>query len=121
MANERLSKLQKWILFRCYERGEKYAYIVRRRQLVRKYCEKVKGRIYSISSIQVSITRSIRTLAKKKYIFVHGIKEKPFIDINHVWSKKQRIAYGNVAANIKFLRLTDGGVVKAEKLLNVKK
>ncbi|MBA7556480.1 hypothetical protein ES705_49189 [subsurface metagenome] len=57
-------------------------------------------------------------MAKKKYIFVHGIKEKPFIDINHVWSKEQRMARVDVATNIKFLRLSDRGV---EKLLNVKK
>ncbi len=120
MADKRLSKLQKWILNRCYERGEKYSYVVRRGQLVREYCKEFKGRIYSISSVQVSITRSIRTLAKKEYIFVHGIEGKPFIDINHVFSKEQRMR-GNVGANIKFLRLTDRGVVKAEKLLNVKK
>ncbi|MBA7477517.1 hypothetical protein ES707_12928 [subsurface metagenome] len=125
MAKERLSKLQKWILNKCYERGEKYAYVVRRGQLVREYCQKLKIGRYAesddqvnISGIQVSITRSIRTLAKKKYIFVHGIKEKPFIDINHVWGKEQRMARVDVATNVKFLRLSDRGV---EKLLNVKK
>jgi hypothetical protein len=127
MAKERLSKLQKWILNKCFERGEKYAYVVRRGQLVREYCQEFKIGRYAeiddqvnISGIQVSVTRSMRTLAKKEYIFVHGSKEKPFIDITHVLSRGQRIAR-NVAANIKFLRLTDGGVAKAEELLNVKK
>ena len=127
MADKRLSKLQKWILEKCYERGEKYAYVVRRGQLVRKYCKEFKKGYYAesddqvkISGIQVSITRSIRTLAKKKYIFVHGIKEKPFIDINHVWSKEQRMARVDVATNIKFLRLSDRGVTEVKKFLNAK-
>jgi hypothetical protein len=127
MADKRLSKLQKWILVRCFERGEKYAYVVRRGQLVQKYCKEFKigryaesGDQVNISGIQVSITRSIRTLAKKKYIFVHGSREKPFIDVTHVLSRGQRIAR-NVAANIKFLRLSDRGVTEVKKLLNVKK
>ncbi len=128
MANERLSKLQKWILKKCYERGEKYAYIVRRGQLVREYCKEFKrgfhaesGDQVKISGIQVSLTRSIRTLAFKKYIFVRGSKEKPAIDITHVFSKEQRMARGNVGANIKFLRLTDRGIVEVKKFLNVNK
>ncbi|MBA7553011.1 hypothetical protein ES705_45593 [subsurface metagenome] len=127
MADKRLSKLQKWILNKCFERGEKYSYVVRRGQLVREYCQEFKIGRYAesddqvkISGIQVSITRSIRTLVFKEYIFVHGIKGKPFIDINHVFSKEQRMR-GNVGANIKFLRLTDRGVAKAGELLNVKK
>ncbi|MBA7516551.1 hypothetical protein ES705_08599 [subsurface metagenome] len=128
MAEERLSKLQKWILNKCFERGEKYAYVVRRRQLIREYCKEFKRGCYAesgdqvdISGIQVSITRSIRTLAFKEYLYVYGTKEKPAIDITHFFSKKQRIAYGNVGANIKFLCLTDGGVVEVKKFLNVNK
>jgi len=115
MAEQRLSKLQKWILLKCYELRE---YRLWRSYLVRLYRQEFE--ISKMNSIQVSITRSMRTLAKKEYIFVHGSKEKPFIDITHVLSRGQRIAR-NVAANIKFLRLTDGGVAKAEELLNVKK
>ncbi|MBA7590296.1 hypothetical protein ES708_32411 [subsurface metagenome] len=91
MANERLSKLQKWILNKCFERGEKYAYVVRREQLIREYCKEFKRGYYAengdqvnINGIQVSITRSVRTLAFKKYIFVRGSKEKPAIDITHL-------------------------------------
>ncbi|MQY58177.1 MAG: hypothetical protein GH144_01020 [Clostridia bacterium] len=63
MSKERLSKLQKWILVKCYEQGKKRYYGMLRRRLVRKYYREIKDRWYSISSDQVTLTRSIRNLA----------------------------------------------------------
>jgi len=38
MEYGRLSKLQKWILEKCYEQGEEKTYFISRRQLIREYC-----------------------------------------------------------------------------------
>jgi len=126
-----LSKLQKWILNKCYEQlreveGEKI-YCIWRRQLVREYCEEFKKGYYAesgdqvnISGIQVSITRSIRTLAFKEYILVYGSEEKPCIDYTHVFSEEQKIGYGNVGDNIKWLCLSDEGIAEIEKRLMLK-
>ena len=118
MSKERLSKLQKWILKTCYEQGEKRAYGVRRQQLVRRYCQDVKGRLYSISSDQVTLTRSIRNLAFKDYIDISG-SQAP-IDFDNVLSKEQKAGL-LIAKNIKMFWLTDKGITEAEKLLKVKK
>jgi len=119
MADERLSKLQKWILEKCYEQGEKKVYGFWRGEFIRKYCEEAKGSTYSISSVQVTITRSIRNLAFKEYVVVFSRnKENPFIDVDDVLPEKLKVGLGK---NIKMFLLTEKGIAKAEKLLNVKK
>lgn len=121
MADERLSKLQKWILTKCYEQGEEKSYFIWRRQLIRKYCEEVAESTYSINSVEVTITNSIRNLAWKEYIFVYGSKEKPYIDYTHFFSKKQKVDSEVVGDNIKMFCLTDKGIEAVKKLLNTKK
>ncbi|MBA7516044.1 hypothetical protein ES705_08089 [subsurface metagenome] len=121
MADERLSKLQRWMLTKCYEKGEKKVYFIWRRELIRKYCREVAKSTYSINSIEVTITNSIRNLAYKEYIFVYGSKEKPVIDYTHVFSKEQKVGQGVVGDNIKMFCLTDKGIESAKKLLNIKK
>jgi len=112
VSMDRLSKLQKWILNKCYEQGKERKYCLWRRQLVREYCKEVKGNFYLDNSSQVVITRSIRNLALKEYIDVYGNKENPFIDVNHILG---------LANNIKWISLINKGIMEIEKSLNVNK
>lgn len=116
---ERLSKLQKWILKKCYEQGEKKGHGMWRRRLVRKYCREIKGRQYSIGGDQVTLTRSIRNLAFKGYMDISGGKQGP-IDFMNVLNEEQKVGL-LIAKNVKMFWLTDEGKTEAEKLLNVKK
>jgi len=49
MEYGRLSKLQKWILEKCYEQGEEKTYFISRRQLIREYCKEFKKGYYAES------------------------------------------------------------------------
>ena len=119
MSEERLSKLQKWILKKCYEQGEKRGYGMWRRELVRKYYREVKRGFYSVSSSQVTLTRSIRNLAFKGYMDISGGKQGP-IDFEGILSEEQKVGL-LIAKNVKMFWLTDKGKAEAEKFLNVKK
>ena len=100
-------------------KGIKEVYGFWRREFIRKYCEKAKGSTYSISSVQVAITRRIRNLAVNEYIDVFsGNKENPFIDVDDVLPEKLKVGLGK---NIKMFLLTEKGIAEAEKLFNVKK
>ena len=66
MADERSSKLQKWILNKCYEREDKEIW---RHQILRFFS--LKGDSYYINGrnrAEASITRSLKNLFKKGYI-----------------------------------------------------
>ncbi|MBA7583974.1 hypothetical protein ES695_02320 [Candidatus Atribacteria bacterium 1244-E10-H5-B2] len=112
MSEERLSKLQKWILLKCYELRE---YRLWRSYLVRIYRREFE--MSKINSIQVSITRSIRTLAFKDLLYVYGCDSTPCIDITH--SRKLDKREEMQGDCIKWLCLSDEGV-KLAKSLNVK-
>jgi len=84
MAKERLSKLQKWILNKCYERENKEIW---RSQILRFFS--LKGDSYYINGrnkAEASITRSLKNLFRKGYIdlalgnlgggyFLEGVKK----------------------------------------------
>ena len=121
MADKRLSKLQKWILLKCYELRE---YHLWRSYLVKEYCKEFKRGYYAgsgdqvnISGIQVSITRSIRTLARKDLLYVFGCDNTPCIDVTR--SRKLDKREEMIGDCIKWLSLSDEGV-KLAKSLNVK-
>lgn len=66
MANERLSKLQRWILVKCYEQEDKEIW---RHQILRFFS--LKGDSYYVNGrnkAEASITRSLKNLFKKGYI-----------------------------------------------------
>ncbi len=121
MADKRLSKLQKWILLKCYELRE---YRLWRSYLVKEYCKEFKRGYYAgsgdqvnISGIQVSITRSIRTLARKDLLYVYGCDSTPCIDITRSRKlDKREEMFGDC---IKWLCISDEGI-KLAKSLNVK-
>lgn len=84
MADQRLSKLQKWILQRCCEEDKK-GFLLERSHLVFEYA-KYKGKSSCIAytyhkgekeyntrrSIEVTVSKSIRNLAQKGYITLFG-------------------------------------------------
>ncbi len=113
MAEERLSKLQKWILLKCYKAEE---YRLWRSQLVRLYWREFE--MSEMNSIQVSITRSIRTLALKDLLYVYGSDSTPCIDVTR--SRKLDEREGMIGDCIKWLCISDEGIELA-KSLNVKK
>ncbi len=113
MSDQRLSKLQKWILLKCYELKE---YRLWRSQLVRLYWREFE--MSKINSIQVTITRSIRTLANKDLLCVFGCDNRPCIDVTRSRKlDKREEMFGDC---IKWLCLSDEGI-KLAKSLNVKK
>ena len=70
MAKERLSKLQKWILGKCYERRNNTSYMLFRREIT--------SYLGGNNSAEVVVSRSIRNLIKKGLIA--GLRGRKLID-----------------------------------------
>ena len=128
MADERLSKLQKWILANCYKsRNEDFP----RGFLFRSELKNMKGNMSS--SFQVSLSRSIWSLIDKGYAtglgsvsvksmaIVYGMQGKSIEEFNKVYgeyklkAKMVVTSIGNMKA--KAITLTEKGEEQAKKLL----
>ncbi|MBA7540563.1 hypothetical protein ES705_32862 [subsurface metagenome] len=133
MADERLSKLQKWILTKCYEQGDNHHvtpnyfcgrhFLVYSRikdylklEKVKKYFSKLEeawGKSISEKSkcnrfkykLEVSTTNSLRNLARKEYLELLDKSRMPIILDN-----RHREA-------TKYLQLKDRGIKTIEKFL----
>jgi hypothetical protein len=128
MAKERLSKLQKWILTECYKhKNEHYPNgAITRWKLVDMF-NKITP------SVEVSISRSIRSLIDKKYIeglcsvsvgnmaMIYGMmgksKEEIIKDLVKYKTRERLLFPFFGFGKIKLLVLTNKGSEKAQKLL----
>jgi len=75
MSKERLSKLQKWILQRCYEADQKgYSGISRSTILKTFFSQKWQstGELTMWNNAQVILTKSLKSLARRGYIELMG-------------------------------------------------
>ena len=128
MAEERLSKLQKWILANCYKsRDEDFP----RGLLFRSELKNIKGNMSS--SFQVSLSRSIWSLIDKGYAtglgsisveniaMVYGMQGKSIEEFNKVYGKykpKAKMVVTSVGSmKAKAITLTEKGEEQAKKLL----
>ena len=84
MASQRLSRLQRWILVQCYQRGQEYEwydgtvhqYVLRRKDLLDQfYSSGTRKDSVAKNRANVSITRSIKNLFQKGFVEV----------ASHVW------------------------------------
>jgi len=120
VSEERLSKLQKWILMTLYKEG--FHYQLRRSDVVWLYCQRVKKRRYYLRQDQVSITRSIRNLCVKGYIGVFG-GPFPQVEFDSPFTAEERKGHPGslpMAKYVKRLWLSeDKGIAKAKELVNV--
>lgn len=80
MSKERLSKLQKWILKRCYEADQKdYSGILRSAILKTFFTNRWESteRLIKWNSAQVILTKSLKSLARRGYIELMGTGKIP--------------------------------------------
>lgn len=139
MSKERLSKLQKWILIQTYQE-EKNNQLMSRGRLVLLY-GKEKGKHTAVAyifykgeknfnvkaSLGVTITKSLRNLVQKGYIFAWGnLIEFQGKEILRplVYPKDNEIPYEKYdieAHKIKYIGLTEKGRKKAKILLKLRK
>jgi len=128
MADERLSKLQKWILVKCYkQRDEDFPKgIIARRQLIY-----MSNKI--TPSIEVSISRSIWSLIDKKYVtglspisvgdmaMIYGMqgksKEETIKDLGKYKTKEKLTIPSIRGKKAKIIILTEKGEEQAKELL----
>jgi len=130
MAKERLSKLQKWILIKCFEQRNKDfpRGIIARRQLI--YMSKK-----ITTSIEVSISRSIWSLIDKKYVIglspisvgnmamIYGMqgksKEETVKELGKYKTKEKLTIPSARGMKAKIITLTEKGEKKAKELLTL--
>jgi hypothetical protein len=125
MSEERLSRLQKWILKALYAVGPEYRIPVR--SLIDASIYRMGGDWAKVNdlpspwgkqrphraSITVSISRAIYSLIYKKLLWEFGCESNPCVDFYQVNSIRRR--------PVKSVLLTEEGEAKAQELLNVKK
>ena len=128
MAEERLSKLQKWIIVNCYERrNEDFP----KGFLFRSKLKNIKGNI--TDSFQVSLSRSIWSLIEKKYVIglgsisvknmamIYGMQGKSIEEFNKKYGEyklKEKMVITSVGSmKAKAITLTEKGEEQAKKLL----
>lgn len=128
MEYGRLSKLQKWILVKCYEHRDKDfpKGIISRRELVNMY-NKITP------SVEVSISRSIWSLIDKKYIMglspisvgnmamIYGLQgksqEETIKDLGRYKAKEKLTIPSIRGKKAKIITLTEKGEKQAKELL----
>lgn len=128
MAKERLSKLQKWILVKCYEHRNKHFSkgAISRRELIKR-SNKIT------SSFEVSISRSIWSLIDKKYIvglspisvgnmaMIYGMQDKSEEETIKELGKYKTIEKLTIPSikgmKAKIITLTEKGEEQAKELL----
>jgi hypothetical protein len=142
MANERLSKLQKWILIALYIIGPQYRISVKELKRTSIHGLKIWGKPETLespwnkgkrnhTSMDVSFSRTLKNLEEKDLLFCYGNSK----GLNGLSARSRDILEAFVpglnngfrghnifecTGNTKEISLTDEGEAKAKELLNVK-
>lgn len=117
MSKERLSRLQRWILKFLHNRENQVAWLT----TLKYHACRSEGLFKpeaSRASVDVTFSRSLRSLSCKDLIIPFGSKGKVPLKIDGMEELKD--TPGMWAMNVKAIGLTDEGEAKAQELLNAK-
>lgn len=106
---ERLSKLQKWILIRCFEKGKCF---IERQTLLKEYRQNGKPSLNSASA-EVTFSKTLRNLRDKEYIELFDYRYTPLFSQEDI----EGLGLGEIVDErlhkVKYISLTERGIKKA--------
>lgn len=110
MSEQRLSKLQRWILRRCFEKGKSF---IRRQTLLKEYRQ---NRNLDLDSAEATLTKTLRNLRGKGHIELLDNGYTPLFSQENI----EGLGLGEIVDErlhkVKYVWLTQEGLKKAKEL-----
>ena len=107
MSEERLSKLQKWILKHCFEKGKSF---IRRQALLKEYRQ---NRNLDLDSAEAALTKSLRNLRDKGYIELLDTGYNSLFNQDDVEGWGIGESFDERLHKVKYVSLTEEGIRRA--------
>lgn len=111
MSEERLSKLQKWILKRCFEKGKSF---IRRQALLKEHRQ---NKSLDLNSVAVTLTKSLRNLRDKGYIELLDTGYNSLFNQDDVEGWGIGESFDERLHKVKYVSLTQEGLKKAKEMV----